>query len=61
MKKNITNILRKEEMLNLACLQFPREVKNAASIYPPLKALILIRNNSLTFEESKTEIRLNEL
>ena len=32
--------------------------KNAPSIYPALKGSILIRNASLTFEESKAKNRL---
>ena len=38
--------------------QFPREAKNASSICPTLKGPILIRNDSLTSDESKAKNRL---
>ena len=54
----MTDILRTKAMLNFALFLIPREAKNAPSIYPALKAPILIRNDSLTSEVSKAKNRL---
>ena len=53
MEKNITDILRTKAMLNSALSLIPKISKNAPSVYPALKAPILIGNHSLTSEESK--------
>ena len=45
-------------MLNFALSLIPKGGKNTPSVYPALKAPILIRYDSLTFEESKTKHRL---
>ena len=42
-------------MLNFALSLISKEGKNAPSIYPDLKAPILIRNDSLNYEESKAK------
>ena len=42
-------------MLNYALSLIPGEAKNALSIYPALKAPVLIRNDSLTSEKSTAE------
>ena len=54
MEKNTTDFLRTKPVLNFALPLIP----NAPSIYPTLKATILIRNNSLTSEESEAKNRL---
>ena len=57
MEKNLTDILRTKVMLNFALSLIPKGGKNAPSVCPALKAPILIRNDSLTSEESKAENR----
>ena len=47
----MTDILRTGEMLNLALSSILKGVKNEHSIYPS----ILIRNDSLTSQESKAK------
>ena len=42
-------------MLNFALFSLPKGGKNASSIYPALKAPILIRFDSLTSKESKAK------
>ena len=54
-QQNTTNILRTKAMVNLYCFRFPREAKNAHSIYLALNALFFIRNDSLTSEDSKAK------
>ena len=49
------NILRTKAMLNFALFSFPKGGKHVCSIYLALKAQILIRNDSLIFEESKAK------
>ena len=44
-------------MLNFALFSLPKGGKNAYSIFPALKAPSLIRNDSLTSEESKAKKR----
>ena len=56
--ENTTDIVSKNAMLKLALSLVPKGGKNAPSIYPALKAPILIRNDSLTSKESKAENRL---
>ena len=56
----MTDNLRTKAMLNFAMSSVPKGGKNIPSIYPPLKAPILIRNDSLTSEES-TARNLNRL
>ena len=46
----MTDILRAKTVLNFALSLIPKGGKNAPSIYPGLKAPILIRNDSLTSE-----------
>ena len=58
MKKNMTDILRTKATLNFALSLISNGGKNSPSIYPALKASILIRNDSLTSEESKAKNRL---
>ena len=55
MQKNMTDILRTIAMLNFACSLIPKGSKNVPSIYPVLKAPILIRTDSLTSEEPKAK------
>ena len=50
----MTDILRTKAVLNFA-LSLITTGGNASSIYPALKALILIRNDSLTCKESKAK------
>ena len=52
-RENKTDILRTKAMLSFASFSIPMGGKNAPFIYPALKALILIRNGSLTPEDSK--------
>ena len=47
------DILRSKAMLSFALSFIPEGGKNAHSIYPALRAPILIRSDSLTFEKSK--------
>ena len=42
-------------MLNFALSSIPNRAKNVPSFCPALKALILIRNDNLTSEESKAK------
>ena len=58
MEKHMTNILRTKAMLNFALSLIPKGGKNAPSIYPSLKAPILIGNDSLASEESIAKDRL---
>ena len=58
MVKSMTDFLRTKAMLNFALSLIPKRDKNTPSVYPALKAPILIRYDSLTFEESKTKHRL---
>ena len=51
----MTDILKTEAMLNFALSLIPKEGKSASSINPSFKAPILIRNDNLTSEESKTK------
>ena len=53
----MTNILRTKAMLNFAFFWLPKEGKNTCSIYPALNVPVLIRNDSLTSEESKAKDR----
>ena len=55
MEKNTTDILRTKALLNFALPLIPKGGKNAPSIYPALKAPILIKNDSLTSEESRAK------
>ena len=55
MEKNATDILRTKAMLNFALFTIPKEDKDASPIYPAFKVPILVRNNSLTSEESKAK------
>ena len=55
MKKNTTDMLRTKAVPDFALSLIPRETKNAPSRYPALKALILIRNDSLISKESKAK------
>ena len=52
MGKSMTYILRTKAMLNFALSIIPKGGKNAPFVYLTLKAPILIRNDSLTSEES---------
>ena len=62
MQKNMMDILRTKAMLDFAFFfhfpSFPMEAKNASSICPALEGSILIRNDSLTSEESKAKNHL---
>ena len=58
----MTNILRIKAVLDFTLRSIPKGGKNATSTYPALKASILIRNDSLTSEESKAKNHIqNEL
>ena len=54
----MTDIFRTKAMLNFALSLIPRGGQNAPFIYPALKAPILIRNDSLTSEETTAKNRL---
>ena len=54
LKQNTTDSERTKEIF-FPCLQVPREVKNTPFIYPALKTPILIRNESLSSEDSKAK------
>ena len=54
----MADILRTKAMLNFALFSLPKRGKNVSSTHPALKAPILIRNDSLTSEESKAKSRL---
>ena len=58
MEKNMTETLGTKTMLNFALSLIPKGGKRAPSIYPALKGSILIKNDSLTFDESKAKNRL---
>ena len=58
MEKNMTEILGTKTMLNFALSLIPKGGKGAPSIYSALKGSILIKNDSLTFDESKAKNRL---
>ena len=51
----MTDISRTKVMLNFELSLIPKGGKKAPSIYPALAAPILIRNDSLTSEESKAK------
>ena len=51
----MTDILRTKAILNFALSPTPEGGKNASSIYPTFNVPILIRNDSLTYEESKAK------
>ena len=51
----MTDILRTNAMSNFALFSILEGGKNAPSIYPALKSPILIRNDSMTSEESKAK------
>ena len=55
MEENMKDNLRTKAMLNFALFLLPKAGQNVSSIYPASKALILIRNDSLTSEESKAK------
>ena len=51
----MTDILRTKAMLNFTLSLIPKGGKNVPSIYPALKTPIVIRNDSLTSEESNAK------
>ena len=58
MEKNTTNISRTKAMLNFALFSILKGGKNVPSIYPALKASILIKSDSITSEDYKAKNRL---
>ena len=57
MEKSTPDILKTKAMLNFVLSFIPKGRKKCTFIYPALKAPILIKNHSLTSEESKTKNR----
>ena len=53
--KYTTDILGTKAMLNITFSSIAKEGKNVPSIYPAFNVPILIRNDSLTSEESKAK------
>ena len=53
--KNMSDISRTKAVLKSALSSIPQDAKNAPSIHPALEPPVLIRNDSLTFEESKAK------